>query len=300
MGELWRGFESFFQQVSVIKGYDIVDIIIVSYLLYRLILLVRSSGTMRVFAMIGVMVVLGPITNLLNLHTLNFLLQSVLEIGVFAVLVLYQPELRRFVDNFVRVWNAGYKPAQEIDTVISQTVVACDTMSKQRVGALIVFARSSQLEEYTKTGTVIDGKVSEQLLRNVFFNKSPLHDGAMIVRHGRVYAAGCVLPLSQSHKISLDLGTRHRAGVGISEVSDAVVVIVSEETGAISLSVGGVLKRHLPPQMLERMLRRELIEPVEKKDGVIASLWEKVKLLGAALKKLLSMWFKREEKDDEE
>ena len=292
--------ENFFQQLTVIRWYDILDIVIVAYLIYRLIPMIRSSGTMRIFGIIGGLLVLRWITDLLNLHTLNYLLQQIMSTGIIAVVVLYQPELRRFVDNFIHVWITGYKPAQEIDTVISQTVVACDTMSKQRVGALIVFARSSQLEEYTKTGTIIDGRVSEQLLRNVFFNKAPLHDGAMIVRNGRIYAAGCVLPLSQSSKISLDLGTRHRAGVGITEVSDAVVVIVSEETGAISLSVGGVLKRHLPPQMLERMLRRELIEPVERKEGVMGSIWEKIKLLGAAMKRLLTMWFKKEAKEDED
>ena len=294
------GIENFFKQLTLMQWYDFLDIIIVAYLIYRLIPLIRTSGTMRIFGMIGVLLVITWITDLLNLHTLNYLLQQIMAVGVIAVVVLYQPELRRFVDNFVHGWITGYKPAQEIDRVISQTVLACKTMSEQRVGALIVFAKSAQLEEYTKTGTVIDGQVSEQLIRNVFFNKAPLHDGAMIIRNGRVYAAGCVLPLSQSSKISLDLGTRHRAGVGIGEVSDAVTVIVSEETGAISLSVGGMLKRHLAPQMLERMLRRELIVNEERKETVVGSLWGKAKLLGAAVKKLARMWFKKEAKEDEE
>lgn len=150
------------------------------------------------------------------------------------------------------------KPVQEMESVILQTVMACDIMSREKVGALIVFAREQRLEEYFKTGTQLDARVSEQLLRNIFFPKASLHDGAMIIRDGRVAAAGCVLPLSDSVRLSADLGTRHRAGVGMSEVSDAVVVIVSEETGTISVAVGGMLKRHLAPETLEKMLRKEL------------------------------------------
>jgi diadenylate cyclase len=291
---------NFFKQLTLIQWYDILDIIIVAYLIYRLIPLIRSSGTMRIFGMIGALLVLTWVTDLLNLHTLNFLLQQISTVGVIAIVVLYQPELRRIVDNFVRGWVTGYKPVQEIDVVISQTVMACETMSKERTGALIVFAHGAQLEEYSKTGTVIDSKVSEQLIRNIFVNKAPLHDGAMIIRNGRIFAAGCVLPLSTSSKLSLDLGTRHRAGVGITEVSDSISVIVSEETGAISLAVGGVLKRHLPPQMLERMLRRELIEPVDRKESIVAMLWSKTKLLWAAAKKLVSNLLKKGVKEDEE
>jgi diadenylate cyclase len=151
------------------------------------------------------------------------------------------------------------EPVQEMENIISQTVMACEVMSHERVGALIVFAREARLEEYFRTGTQIDGQVSEQLIRNIFFPKAALHDGAMIIRDCRIAAAGCVMPLSESHRLSADLGTRHRAGVGTSEASDAVVVIVSEETGTISVAVGGMLKRHLAPQTLERLLRQELI-----------------------------------------
>ena len=150
--------------------------------------------------------------------------------------------------------------------MISQTVQACETMSKARIGALIVFARDSRLEEYFKTGTIIDGHVSAQLIRNIFFTNAALHDGAIIVRDGRLAAAGCVLPLSESSRLSQDLGTRHRAAVGMSEVSDAVVVVVSEETGAISVAVDGMLKRHLAPQTLERLLRNELCPVVNEAD----------------------------------
>jgi diadenylate cyclase len=162
--------------------------------------------------------------------------------------------------------------------VIRQTVQACEEMSKERIGALIVFARDSHMDEYFKTGTMIDAQVSEQLLRNIFFPKAALHDGAMIVVNGRVAAAGCVLPLSESSRISADLGTRHRAAVGISEVTDAVVVVVSEETGVISVAVGGMLKRHLAPQTLEKLLRGELChEDREQKENPMNNMFKKLK-----------------------
>lgn len=291
--------QNIFNQLSI-QWIDGIDVLLVTYLIYRLIPLVRSSGAVRIVGLIGALLITTWVTGMLKLNALHYLLQKISDVGIVAVIVLYQPEMRQFVDNFVRVWVNGYKPAQEIDVVISQTVMACESMSKERTGALIVFARGAQLEEYSKTGTVIDSKVSEQLIRNVFVNKAPLHDGAMIIRNGRIFAAGCVLPLSNSAKLSLDLGTRHRAGVGISEMSDAVTVIVSEETGAISLAVGGVLKRHLPPQMLERMLRRELVETMDRKETVSGMLWSKVKDLGASLKRFVRKLLKKEVAEDEE
>lgn len=173
------------------------------------------------------------------------------------------------------------RPGAELAPVISQTVAACEVMSRERVGALIVFARDNPLDEYIKTGTRIDGQMSEQLIRNIFFPKASLHDGAMIVTEGKMTAAGCVLPLSSSDRLSADLGTRHRAGVGMSEASDAVVVIVSEETGTISVAVGGMLKRHLAPQTLERLLTNELCpEEADKVEGFSLRLRQKLQQMG--------------------
>jgi len=170
---------------------------------------------------------------------------------------------------------------QDMNPMIAQTVFACEVMSREKIGALIVFERDSRLDDYMKTGTAIDGQVSEQLLRNIFFPKASLHDGAVIIRQGRVAAAGCVLPLSDSNRLSADLGTRHRAGVGTSELTDAVVVIVSEETGAISVAVGGMLKRHLAPQTLERLLRNELQEDSDKKEeNLVLMLRQKLQRTG--------------------
>jgi len=231
---------------------------------------------------VGVVVVFSGLTDILEMHVTNFILTQVLAVGLIAIIVLYQPELRRILDHVTNIKLKSFlgikKPEQEMEQVIRQTVHACQAMSEEKVGALIVFARDSRLDEYFKTGTLIDAQVSDQLLRNLFFPKAALHDGAVIIRDGRVMAAACVLPLSESSRLSADLGTRHRAAVGISEVTDAVAVVVSEETGAISVSVGGVLKRRLAPQMLERMLRNELCPPEEQKnENLIVKLTQKLK-----------------------
>lgn len=250
------------QQILGMRWSDYLDIILVAFLIYKLLPLFRSTGTVRIAWVVGVIIVLASLTDLLDLHALSYLFSQVLAVGLLALVVLFQPELRRMIDHLsnVKVKNllGTAKPQQEMEPIIAQTVHACGEMSRQRVGALIVFARDNRLDEYFKTGTMIEGKVSEQLIRNIFFPKAALHDGAMIIRDGLVTAAGCVLPLSNTDRLSLDLGTRHRAAVGMSEVSDAVVVVVSEETGAISVAVGGVLKRHLATQTLERLLRNEL------------------------------------------
>lgn len=257
------------QQIQGMGWSDYLDIILVAFLIYKLIPLFRSTGTMRIAWVVGVIIVMASITDLLELHTLSYLFSQVLAVGLLALVVLFQPELRRMIDHLsnMKLKNllGSAKPQQEMVTVIAQTVHACEVMSRQKVGALIVFARDNRLDEFFKTGTMIEGRVSEQLIRNIFFPKAALHDGAMIIRDGLVTAAGCVLPLSDSERLSLDLGTRHRAAVGMSEVSDAVVVVVSEETGVISVAVGGVLKRQLAPQTLEKLLRNELCPEDETK-----------------------------------
>ncbi len=272
--------QNFFQIVAGMQWSDYLDIALVTFLIYKLLPLIKNPSTMRLVRAVIVVVVLAVLTETLRLYTMSFLVDTILQVGLIAFVVLFQPELRRMLDRLGSVRLRGLftseKPAQAMDAVISQTVTACETMSRERVGALIVFAREARLDEYFKTGTQIDGQVSEQLIRNIFFPKAALHDGAMIVRDGRVAAAGCVLPLSESHRLSADLGTRHRAGVGISEVSDAVVVIVSEETGTISVAVGGMLKRHLAPQTLEKLLQNELCPVQEQSAGLALRLKQRL------------------------
>ena len=259
MQEVVQNFIGILQKMQI---SDYVDIILVAVLIYKLLPLLRTPSIMRITRTVVILVLIAWGTDLLDLYTLNWLLSQVLAIGLLAFVVLFQPELRRMLDHLANMKLAKFfgtsRPVQEMDQVISQTVMACEALSRKKEGALIVFAREQQLEEYFKTGTQIDAQVSEQLLRNIFFKNSPLHDGAMIIREGRIAAAGCVRPLSESPRLSADLGTRHRAGVGMSEASDAVVVVVSEETGAISVAVGGMLKRHLAPQTLAQLLKKEL------------------------------------------
>ena len=265
-----------FQQLGRMQWSDYLDIILVAFLIYKLLPVIRTTGTAKIAGVIAAILILSWITGpeMLQLYTLNFIINQLLQVGIIAVVVLFQPELRRMIDHLsnmrLKKLFGIHKPQQEMDPVITQAVMACETMSRERVGALIVFEREMRLDDYAKTGTFIDGQVSEQLLRNIFFPKASLHDGAMIIREGRVVSAGCVLPLSDSKRISADLGTRHRAGVGMSEVSDAVVVIVSEETGTISVAEGGQLKRHLAPQTLERLLRQKLNPEEEAKEENLA------------------------------
>lgn len=270
-----------FLQLAAMQWSDYLDIIVVAFLIYKLLPLFRSSATMRIARVVIAVVIITSLSSFAKMYTLSFILSQFLAVGLIALVILFQPELRRMLDHLgsmkLTTLLGTEKPAQEMVPVVVQTVRACEVMSRERVGALIVFARTDRLEEYFKTGTQIDGQVSDQLIRNIFFPKAALHDGAMIIRDGRITAAGCVLPLSDSDRISADLGTRHRAGVGMSEVSDAVVVIVSEETGAISVAVGGMLKRHLAPQTLERLLRSELChEESAQEENLVLKLRQKL------------------------
>ena len=261
--------QNFFQNLRSMQWNDYLDILVVAFLIYKLLPLIRTPHMMRLTRTVVLLVLVAGATGILKLYTLNWLLNQLLAIGLLAFVVLFQPELRRMLDHLgtVRLRNffGSTKPVQEVDAMITQTVRACEIMSEEKVGALIVFAREQHLNEYYKTGTQIDALVSEQLLRNIFFHNSPLHDGAVIIREGRIAFAGCVMPLSKNPNMPKELGTRHHAALGTSEVTDAVVVVVSEETGTISVAVGGMLKRHLAPQTLEKLLQNEL-NPDQKKE----------------------------------
>ena len=270
------------QQFTKMRWQDYVDIALVAFLIYKLLPLIRTPSTKRIAGAVAGILVVVWLVDFAEIYTLSWILNQFLSVGFLAVIILFQPELRRVLDRLgsMRILTllGNNKQVPEFDSIITQTVMACETMSHEKVGALIVFAREARLEEYFKTGTRINGQVSEQLIRNIFFPKAALHDGAMIVRDGQIAAAGCVLPLSDSNRLSADLGTRHRAGVGMSEASDAVVVIVSEETGTVSVAVNGMLKRHLAPQTLERLLRNELL-PAQQEQEANALVRLKEKLL---------------------
>ena len=261
------GIKSFFSEmissIPVPGVMDIIDILVVAYLIYWLLNHIRTTSAFRIAKAIVLFIIATGLTGLIHMYVLNFILKKVLEVGVIALVIMFQPELRRALDRLggssVRDLLAGKPDTTQMAGVIANTAAACDTMSREKIGALIVFERANPLSDYFKTGTVIEAELSDMLLRSLFFPNSALHDGAVIVRNGRIAAAGCVLPLTEKTSLSRDLGTRHRAGIGMSEATDAVVVIVSEETGTISVAVGGMLKRHLTAQTLTRLLTSELV-----------------------------------------
>ena len=249
---------------------DIVDILIMAFIFYKLLMIVRRTSSGQVMKGVLLVVVAFVVVSAFQLRMLSYLMGKVLEWGVMALVILFQPEIRRFLEQmgrsrigsvFVREETPG-----ELENAITQTVLAYTDLSKTKTGALMVFERKNQLDDAIKTGTALDCVVNAELLKNIFWNKAPLHDGAVIVRGGRIVGAGCMLPLSGNVNLSRELGMRHRAGIGASEHSDAVVAIVSEETGSISVAVGGMLKRHLAPETLERLLRNELLPQSDEND----------------------------------
>lgn len=262
-------FKEFAALAPTIRIMDIVDILVVAFVIYKIILMLQTTSSVRIAKSIVIILLLTALTSVLHMYLMNYLLDKILEIGLLALVIMFQPELRRVLEKLgsksFREILSTKQEQRNIDYVISETVKACEIMSRERTGVLIVFERTSSLEDYQKTGIVIDARVSSELLRNIFFTKASLHDGAVIIRNERIAAAGCVLPLTENRNISSDLGTRHRAGIGMSEVSDAVVVIVSEETGTISVAISGMLKRHLAPQTLEKLLLNELAPKEETK-----------------------------------
>lgn len=264
---------------GMISIFDIIDIAIMAFLIYKLIGLIRTTSSGKV--MRGILLLLGALllSNVFHLYTFNWLLSRVLEIGVLAIVILFQPELRKLLEQvgsstLGNVFSSRQDRPGDLESAIVQTVAAYTDLSKSKTGALMVFERKNMLEDAIRTGTALDAAVDSELLKNIFWNKAPLHDGAVVVRNGRIVGAGCMLPMSGNLNLSKELGMRHRAGIGASEQTDAVVAIVSEETGSISVAVGGMLKRHLAPETLERLLRNELMP--EKKEEEGGNVFEKL------------------------
>lgn len=260
--------------VKMIRISDLVDIAILSMLIYKLIWTTRKNSFGRVIKGVGVVLVVMIFASSFKLYAVSYLFSIVVEWGVLALIIVFQPEIRRILERmgdsrlFSQFFATQTLDLNSVEHSINETVSAYTSMSKDKVGAIMVFERRNHLDDVIKTGTALDAAVSGELLKNIFWNKAPLHDGAVIVRNGRIIAAGCMLPMSGNVNLSRELGMRHRAGIGISEHSDAVVAIVSEETGSISVAVGGMLKRHLAPETLERLLRNELLVEEDTNEGV--------------------------------
>lgn len=253
---------------SQLKGIgimDVIDILIVALLFYYTFKFVRERRAGKLLIGVVFLVVMLILSGLLHMRALNFILSNLFSVGLIAIVIVFQPELRSALEKMGGESIKNFKgkldadEASELKTAIEQTCVAAEELSKTKTGALIVFERATRLGEHIRTGTIVDAVTSSFLLGNIFFNKAPLHDGAVIIRAGRVHAAGCFLPLSTNNEIVKELGTRHRAAIGLSENSDAVVLVVSEETGVISVAVDGELKRGFSSKTLEEYLTSLLI-----------------------------------------
>ena len=249
--------------LMMLRVRDLLDMAIVGFVFYKILTLMKSTRAASLLK--GVLVFLAALmlSYILQMRSITLIMRSLVSWGVLALVILFQPEIRRILEEvgsrrFIAFFSRT-EAGTAVEQAIDQTVLACTEMSQSRTGALIVFERENLLDDMVRSGTVLDAAVSSELLKNIFFVKAPMHDGAVIVRNGRVLGAGCMLPLSKNVNLSRDLGMRHRAGIGMSENADAVVVIVSEETGSISVAIGGMLKRHLKPETLANILRNELL-----------------------------------------
>ena len=253
-----------------IKLTDVLDIVIVAFLLYKLLEFVRETRAQQLLR--GILLIAGAfvLSEVLDLNLLNWLLTELLTVGLIAVVILFQPEIRRALEQIGRrgVLRGQFRDLskEELYATVHMLVDAVDDFSSTKTGALMAIERETMLSDIIESGVIVDAEISVRLLGNLFYEGSPLHDGAVIIRGNKIYAASCVLPLTDRASIGKNLGTRHRAGVGLSEVSDAFIIIVSEETGAISVAQNGSLRRFLDLKTLEKMLLDIYITPGQEKN----------------------------------
>lgn len=262
-------FSGMLQTIRSITIIDIIDIFFVAVILYYAFRFVRERRAGKLAAGIIFFAAFLIFSDFLGMHAMTYIFQNLFQVGVIALIVLFQPEMRSALEKVGGSSLKGLKTVGESRDssawmlAIREVSAAASQMAAEKTGALIVFERGTRLGEIAATGTICDAQISAYLLRNIFFNKAPLHDGAVLLRDGRIYAGGCLLPLTHQSDLNRDLGTRHRAAIGLSENSDAVVVVVSEETGIISLAVDGHLSRGYNADTLRSRLT-ELIEPLSK------------------------------------
>lgn len=250
--------------ISTFKITDAIDILAVAYLLYSVLGFIRDTRAAQLVKGLLIFVAVFFISEFMNLHMLNWLLRGVLTVGLIAAVVVFQPELRRGLEylgrgRFLRFLSSSNTPDKS-KQMIADIVAAVDHCSQTQTGALLVIERETALSDIAESGVEVDAAISAELIGNLFYEGSPLHDGAVIIRGNRIYAAGCVLPLTDNKTLSTELGTRHRAGIGITEHSDALVIIVSEETGIISLAEYGQLLRYVDDKAVEKKLLSIYIE----------------------------------------
>ncbi len=250
--------EIFNNIISGVGITDVIDVAIVAFVIYKVLGFIRETRALQLVKGLLVLVLITVLSDKFNLYTLNWILRNTMTLGVIALVIVFQPELRRALEYVGRSKFITPQFAQmdkeKVKVITAAIIKAVDYFSSNKIGALIIMERETVLNDIAETGTMINAEISTELLGNIFYEGAPLHDGATIVRGDRIYAAGCVLPLTQSKTLSKDLGTRHRAGIGITENSDAIAIIVSEETGIISVAVDGKLSRFLDIKTVEKTL----------------------------------------------
>ncbi len=255
-----------------IRIRDIIDILIVAFVLYRILLLIKETRAEQLMKGIGILLILTKLSEWAELYTINWILSNAMTVGTLALLIVFQPELRRGLESLgrSRFFTKSFVDirTENMTKVVDEIVEACASLSRQKIGALMVFERQTGLNEIVETGTKINGNVSADLLINIFIPNTPLHDGAVIIKDNIIKAAACFLPLSESSVISRELGTRHRAAIGITERSDSLAVIVSEETGAISVAENGNISRYIDPETLKEILLN-MYKPKSGKDSFL-------------------------------
>lgn len=252
------------EQLKSIRVVDVLDILLVAFVFYYIFQFMRKRRAGKLLVGVVLLIVLLLISEVAKMKALNFILTNVFSVGILSLIVVFQPELRSFLEKVGGTTFFNFKGKLDknqdaaLKSAITEVCIAADYFSKTRTGALIVFERETKLGDQSKTGTVVNADVSSYLLENIFFNKSPLHDGAVIISETRLHSAGCLLPLSSNQDLIRELGTRHRAAIGMSENSDAVVLVVSEETGIISVALEGELMRGFDRNSLEEYLNLTL------------------------------------------
>jgi diadenylate cyclase len=268
----------FLDIVRTIRLNDIIDMAIMAFVFYKVLYFLARTGSGRVLRGILLLVVMLLLARALDLYVVNYVFGKTFELGILALLVIFQPEIRSLLEKMggITKYIPGRNSPKDVENAITQVVLACRDLSESKTGALIVFERDNTLDEPIKTGTLIHADVKSELLKNIFYPNTPLHDGAVIIRGGRIEAASCMLPLTKQTHLSRELGMRHRAGIGMSEASDAVVVVVSEESGSISVAVEGILKRHLTEETFERILKNELLQDQEEKQSRLRAFAQNV------------------------
>ncbi|SNR66714.1 diadenylate cyclase CdaA [Desulfurobacterium atlanticum] len=254
-----------FDFVPQITIRDIVDILIVAFLIYRVLVYLSKTRAIQILFGIMTIILISVVSKLLNLYTLSFLVNSVLTIGIFAIIVIFQPEIRKLLARLGEGQLGVFSKNYEAQRVVDEVTRAVVTMGKDKIGGLIVFERKVKTDAYTEAGTVIDAKVSKELLVTIFWPGTPLHDGAVIIKEDRIRKAGVFLPITLNTSLPQTVGTRHRAAIGITEETDCIAVVISEETGKISIAYHGKLIKNIEPQRLKRVLLSLLAQDTEKK-----------------------------------